>query len=46
MKLKIDTVGRILIPKVIRKTLDIQLNSNVEVNVEENKIIITKQQKD
>ena len=38
----IDELGRIVIPKKIRTTLDIQDNDPVEIYVEEDKIILKK----
>jgi len=39
---KIDNLGRIVIPKTIRKALDIDHNDDISMYVENNKLIITK----
>ena len=39
---KIDNLGRIVIPKSIRKALDIDHNDDVSMYVENNQLIITK----
>lgn len=42
MKRKIDELGRIVIPKEMRKELDIKENDPLNIEVQDNKIIITK----
>ncbi|CDQ38028.1 MULTISPECIES: AbrB/MazE/SpoVT family DNA-binding domain-containing protein [Virgibacillus] len=39
---KIDDLGRVVIPKELRRTLDIDIRDEVEVFVEDNKIILKK----
>ena len=39
---KIDNLGRIVIPKTIRKALDIDHNDDISMYVENNELIITK----
>ena len=39
---KIDNLGRIVIPKTIRKALDIDHNDDISMYVEKNQLIITK----
>ena len=39
---KIDNLGRIVIPKSIRKALDIDHNDGISMYVENNELIITK----
>ena len=39
---KIDNLGRIVIPKSIRKALDIDHNDDISMYVENNELIITK----
>ena len=39
---KIDELGRIVIPKEMRRVLDIQSSDPVEIELEGNKIIVTK----
>ncbi len=39
---KIDNLGRIVIPKTIRKALDIDHNDDISMYVENNQLIITK----
>ena len=39
---KIDEVGRIVISKDIRKRLDLGINELLKIDVEDNKIVITK----
>lgn len=39
---KVDELGRIVIPKELRKTLDIQEKDSLEVFVEEDRIILQK----
>ena len=39
---KIDNLGRIVIPKSIRKALDVEANSEISMYVEDKKLIITK----
>ncbi|MBA4811476.1 MAG: AbrB/MazE/SpoVT family DNA-binding domain-containing protein [Candidatus Actinomarina sp.] len=39
---KIDNLGRVVIPKSIRKALNIESNSEISMYVENNKLIITK----
>ena len=39
---KIDNLGRIVIPKTIRKALDINHNDDISMYVENNQLIITK----
>ena len=41
-KSKIDNLGRVLIPKSIRKALGIQQNEEITMYVEDNKLIISK----
>ena len=40
---KIDELGRIVIPKEIRRTLGIRDGENLEIYIEEDKIILQKQ---
>ena len=42
---KIDNLGRIVIPKTIRKALDIDHNDDISMYVENNQLIITKGQR-
>ena len=42
MKRKIDELGRVVIPKEMRKELDIEENEPVNIEIQDNKIIITK----
>ena len=39
---KIDNLGRVVVPKSIRKALNIQSNSEISMYVENRKLIITK----
>ena len=39
---KIDNLGRVVIPKSIRKALDVEANSEISMYVEDTKLIITK----
>ena len=39
---KIDNLGRLVIPKSIRKALDVEANSEISMYVEDKKLIITK----
>lgn len=39
---KIDNLGRVVVPKSIRKALNIESNSEISMYVENNKLIITK----
>ena len=39
---KIDDLGRIVIPKELRKTMDLKVQDPLEIYVEEDKIIFTK----
>ena len=39
---KIDNLGRVVIPKSIRKALDVEANSEISMYVEDKKLIITK----
>lgn len=39
---KIDEVGRVVISKDIRKRLDLGVNDSIKIDVEDNKIVITK----
>lgn len=39
---KIDEVGRIVLPKDIRNKLDLHINEVIKIDVEDNKIVITK----
>lgn len=39
---KIDEVGRIVLPKDIRKKLDLRINEILKIDVENDKIVITK----
>tara|TARA_B100000700_G_C14625769_1_gene660364 strand:- start:308 stop:547 length:240 start_codon:yes stop_codon:yes gene_type:complete len=39
---KIDNLGRVVIPKSIRKALDINHNDDISMFVENNQLIITK----
>ena len=41
-KSKIDNLGRVVIPKSIRKALDVEANSEISMYVEDTKLIITK----
>jgi transcriptional pleiotropic regulator of transition state genes len=41
---KVDNVGRISIPKVIREALDVEIGAPMSVSVDGNKIIIEKYQ--
>ena len=41
-KSKIDNLGRVVIPKSIRKALGIQQNEEITMYVEDNKLIISK----
>ncbi|MFR0881031.1 MAG: AbrB/MazE/SpoVT family DNA-binding domain-containing protein [Oscillospiraceae bacterium] len=41
---QIDDLGRIVLPKEIRKRVGIQIRSDVEVRVEGEKIVLTKAQ--
>lgn len=43
---KVDNVGRISIPKIIRDTLDVEIGTPMSVCVEGNKIIIEKYHSD
>lgn len=40
---KIDKLGRIVIPKDVRKTLNIELGDNVEISIDGGRIIIKKE---
>ena len=42
MIIKLDNKGRILLPKVIRETLNIKPNERIEVRIEGKKLIIKK----
>lgn len=42
MNRNIDTLGRIVIPKEMRKQLDIKENDPLNIELQDNKIIITK----
>ena len=42
---KIDSLGRIVIPKEIRKNLNIHNGEDVQIYIEEDKIILKKYQK-
>lgn len=42
MKKKVDNLGRFVIPKELRESLDISPNDDVEFNIIDNKIIISK----
>lgn len=42
MKIKIDKKGRIVIPKIVRKFLKIELPDELEIELEDGKIIISK----
>lgn len=39
---KIDEVGRIVLPKDIRNKLDLHINEMLKIDIENNKIVITK----
>lgn len=39
---KIDEVGRIVLPKDIRNKLDLRINEILKIDVEDNKIVISK----
>ena len=39
---KIDKTGRVIIPKDVRKTLDLKSNDDIEITVENNSIILKK----
>ena len=39
---KIDELGRIVIPKDVRKTMNIKAKDNIEIIVEKNTIILKK----
>ena len=41
-KSKIDNLGRVVIPKSIRKALGIEQNDEISMYVEDNKLIISK----
>ena len=41
-KSKIDNLGRVVIPKSIRKALSIEQNDEISMYVEDNKLIISK----
>lgn len=43
---KIDEVGRIVLPKDIRKKLDLDANDMLKIDVEDNRVIITKAEPD
>ncbi|WP_347549738.1 AbrB/MazE/SpoVT family DNA-binding domain-containing protein [Pseudalkalibacillus hwajinpoensis] len=43
---KIDELGRIVIPKELRRTLDIQVKDPIEIFISENKVILQKYQAD
>lgn len=43
---KIDNLGRIVIPAEIRKQLEIDDNTNLKIEVEDNKIVISKDDSD
>lgn len=45
IKIKLDYRGRLLIPKFIRKAFNIEPSEELEVIVEENQIIIKKEDK-
>lgn len=45
MKIKIDEKGRIVIPKIVRKFLKIELPDELEITLEDDKIIIWKEKK-
>ena len=42
MKIKLDGLGRFVIPKIMRESLGLKTNSEIEINVVDEKIIITK----
>ena len=42
MKKNIDELGRILIPKIIRKQLDVSIGEELNLEVKDEKIIISK----
>lgn len=42
MIMKLDKVGRLVIPKAIREMIGIKLNGLIELRVEGKKLIITK----
>lgn len=39
---KIDDVGRIVLPKDIRNKLDLRINDLLKIDIENNKIVLTK----
>ena len=41
---KIDNLGRIVIPRDVRKTLGIDYNDNLEIAVENNAIVLRKKE--
>ncbi|MGA9290681.1 MAG: AbrB/MazE/SpoVT family DNA-binding domain-containing protein [Anaerobacillus sp.] len=43
---KIDELGRIVIPKELRRTLDIQVKDPIEIFTSDNKIVLQKYQAD
>ncbi len=43
---KIDELGRIVIPKELRRTLDIQVKDPIEIFTSDNKVILQKYQAD
>lgn len=45
MRKKIDGTGRITIPDLIRRKLDIKANEYLDISVEDNKIVIAKDTK-
>lgn len=45
MKLRIDSLGRILIPKIIRESLGIKAYDDLEIEIIDDKIIIKKTSK-
>ena len=44
-KSKIDNLGRVVIPKSIRKALDVEHNDEISMHVENQALIITKNNK-
>ncbi len=42
MIIKLDGKGRFVIPKIIRDTLKLELDSEIEINVVDKKLIISK----
>lgn len=43
MKKKIDNLGRIIIPMEVRRSLNISVGEELNMEVEDNKIILTRQ---